>query len=462
MDTTPHRHILALAAHHERLRRSVDADDASDVNQLLRIKALVDRSPDIMYLIDATGALVYANAASERILGYPVDRAGWARFELVHPDDVETVAAALTNATANGGVSEPLLVRVRHADGDYRRFELVITSLLDDPDAAGILVHAHDVTEREASLEVLRRAFEDAAIGMALLDLDGRYLQVNEALCHLLGYSAGEMLTMRYVDLTHPDDVETSLALVDRSLAGERPTYQVEKRYVHREGNVVWTRLGVSLVRDASGEPQYFVVQVLDITDRKRLEERLAHDATHDVLTGLATRPLLFDRLAKAMAAARRYDTLVGLLFVDLDGFKAINDTCGHAVGDSVLVEVARRMADSVREIDTACRFGGDEFVVVCPHLGGPGDAVRVAERIGTALAMPFHTSAGEIHLGASIGVAIGDGDTDGTELVNRADAAVYRVKERGGGGWVLLEPDEREPSPGIDLDGHSSSTTTS
>lgn len=444
MDTTPHRHILALAAHHERLRRSVDTDDANEVGQLLRIRALVDHSPDIMYLIDATGALVYTNTASERVLGYPIDPADWARFAHVHPDDVATVASALTNATADGGVSGPLLVRVRHADGDFRRLELVITSLLDDPDVAGILVHAHDVTEREAAVDVLRRAFEDAAIGMALLALDGRYLQVNQALCNLLGYSAEEMLTMRYVDLTHPDDVDTSLELVDRALAGERPTYQVEKRYVHHDGKVVWTRLGVSLVRDASGEPQYFVVQALDITDRKRLEERLAHDATHDVLTGLATRPLLFDRLAHAMAAARRYDSLVGLLFVDLDGFKTINDTCGHAVGDAVLIEVARRMAESVREIDTACRFGGDEFVVVCPHLGGAGDAVRVAERIGAALAMPFHTIAGDTHLGASIGVAIGDGHTEAAVLINRADEAVYRVKERGGGGWVLLEPDER------------------
>lgn len=446
LDTTSHRQILALAAHHDRLRRSgASHDEATDLHQLLRVKALVDRSPDIVYLVDATGTLVYANAAFERILGIPVDPAAWSRFELLHPDDVEKVKDALTTATASGSASDPLPVRVRDAEGEFRRLEIVIESLLDDPEVAAICVRGRESRDRETrrrpdDAEILRRAFDDAAIGMAVLGLDGRYLQVNPALCNLVGYSAGELLTMRYVDVTHPDDIDTSVELVQRALSGDRPSYQVEKRYVHRDGDVVWTRLGVSLVRDLDGAPQCFLVQILDITDRKRLEERLAHDATHDVLTGLATRPLMFDRLGHAMAASRRYDGQVGLLFVDLDGFKAVNDNYGHAIGDAVLVEVAHRLAESVREIDTACRFGGDEFVVVCPHLGSAADAVRVAERIGTSLAMPFHGAVAGVRIGASIGVAVAGGETDPTELLSRADAAVYQVKQRGGGGWTLVE----------------------
>jgi len=216
--------------------------------------------------------------------------------------------------------------------------------------------------------------------------------------------------------------------------------YHVEKRYRHREGHLVWASVGVTIVRDESRNAKYFVSQAIDITARKELEYRLKYDAVHDPLTGLPTRTLLFDRLDNALAAARRNHLSVAVLFIDLDDFKAVNDSLGHVAGDEVLLAVARRLRESVREVDTAARFGGDEFVVICPEVDGIAGAVDIAERIRSNLATEMPAAGTTVRIDASVGIAISDGGASGDALLGEADSASYGAKRRGGRGWELAE----------------------
>ena len=411
-----------------------------------RFRSVVQNSSDMILLIDAHGTISYVSPASERILGMRIEElVGTSVMDLVHPDDLTVATVGLERTLRHGGTYEPLSMRALHAEGRWVDTEVVSNNLLDDPEVNGIVVNVRDVTERRrmaAELEHTRQrlveAFEHAAVGMALIDLNGRYTKVNGAMCEMLGYEEEELLGRSYKTVTHPEENDHPVARAEAALSGTSDTYHVEKRYVHRDGHVVWASVGVTIVRDDEGVPQYFVSQAIDVTARRMLEERLAHEAVHDTLTGLPTRSLLFDRLDQALAGARRREALVAVLFVDLDGFKAVNDSLGHAAGDQVLVAVAQRLRDAVREIDTPARFGGDEFVVICPDLSNAAGAVGIAERIRAALCESITVTGAEVCIDASVGIAIADGNADGDTLLREADSATYCVKRRGGGGWEI------------------------
>jgi diguanylate cyclase (GGDEF)-like protein/PAS domain S-box-containing protein len=285
---------------------------------------------------------------------------------------------------------------------------------------------------REAE-ERFRRAFDDAAIGMALCSLDGHYLRVNPALAELTGYEGDALVGMPFRDITHPDDVDADFTGLRELLAGEREVYETEKRYLHAEGHAVWIQLNLTIVNDAAGRPVHLIAQMQDITERKRAQAELAHQALHDPLTGLPNRRLFMDRLDVALARLARRDGAVAVLFLDLDRFKLINDSHGHDVGDQVLVETASRLRGILRPPDTLSRFGGDEFTILCDDVASEEDASRVAERIAEALAEPFTLADREVFLSASIGIALGrDRAMSASALVRDADAAMYGAKERG------------------------------
>jgi len=205
----------------------------------------------------------------------------------------------------------------------------------------------------------------------------------------------------------------------------------------------------VSLSPLEAGGETFVVATIVDETERRRSADELFHRAVHDPLTGLANRVLLIDRLDHALARADRRAQTVAILYVDLDGFKAVNDTSGHAVGDEVLRLVADRLAGAVRPEDTVARFGGDEFVVLCEDLADPADALRVADRILADLGRPIQHRSGLARLSASIGVVMADGPGSGAALIEAADEAMYRAKRRGGAAVELVgEVDLRAASP--------------
>jgi diguanylate cyclase (GGDEF)-like protein len=240
--------------------------------------------------------------------------------------------------------------------------------------------------------------------------------------------------------LVHPDDREKKIAYARMVLDGLQSTYRMEQRYV-RHGDHVWVQLWCSLVRDSDGEPLYFIKTAEDITHRRALTAELVHKATHDPLTGLPNRGLLSDRLSQALARISRGGEVVALA-IDLDGFKSVNDTYGHAAGDEVLVEVANRLHASVRASDTVCRLGGDEFLVICEDLSGGGVARDLAQRIVAAARQPVRLrQGGAVAVGASIGVAVSSRADEAPErLLQAADEALYTAKRKGRGRVELTE----------------------
>src|SRR5229473_641807 len=210
-----------------------------------------------------------------------------------------------------------------------------------------------------------RNAFDYAAIGMALVSPQGAWLRVNRSLCELVGYSEEELLRSNFQGITHADDVGNDLANLYRLIQGETPTCQVEKRYVHRFGQIVWALNSVSLVRDSDDQPAHFIFQIQDITERKRAEAALQSLSLVDELTGLYNRRGFLAVTEQHLAAIRRNEKVPVVLYADLDGLKEINDSLGHHEGDRALVKAAEIFKDTFRSSDILARLGGDEFVVL-------------------------------------------------------------------------------------------------
>jgi diguanylate cyclase (GGDEF)-like protein/PAS domain S-box-containing protein len=282
------------------------------------------------------------------------------------------------------------------------------------------------LTDPEIPDGFLAAAFEAAPIGMALLDLTGRWFRMNRVLAQMLGAPAEELLAAPPPALRRADDP---------AMAGD-PTAEVtlDQRYRHRDGHVVWVRRRTSLVRDAAGLPDYVVATYEDIGARRDEDARLIQLALHDPLTGLANRALLDDRLTQAIAQRDRDGGVVVVLFCDVDGLKSINDQHGHGFGDRVLVTVAQRLVGQLRSGDTVARFGGDEFVVVC-NLRAGADAESMAARLTLAvesapeLIAPDGTA---VPVRVSVGQQIGtDNRLDPDHLLGDADRSMYAAKRR-------------------------------
>ena len=507
--------------------------------------------------------------------------------ELTHPDDLAADLGLLDRILAGEIPSYQLEKRYIRKDGAVVWGDLTVALVRD---AAGapryVIATVQDITARKEaegalreveqalveSEERFRTIFNAAAIGINLCGVDGRIVQTNPRLQDILGYTSDELLGMRFQDITHPDDIAIDLALYDELLAGQRDHYQLEKRYVRKDGRNVWVHLTVSFLESGDGSKQYTTAMVEDITDRKHAEEvraqlaaivqssddaiigkaldgaitswnggaqklygysaeevlgrpiqvlappdrpreipeileriargesidhyetvrrrkdgqevdvsltispvkdasgtiigasaiardvterkaferQLAHQALHDALTGLPNRVLLRDRLEQAVFLTHRERPCTALLLMDLDGFKEVNDTLGHHCGDLLLRELATRLQQTLRETDTVARLGGDEFALILPKTDRAG-AGEVAKKIQVMLNQPFVMEGQQLHVGASIGIALCPEHGDSASaLLRRADVAMYRAK-RGAddSGCAIYEPEKDEHGPG-------------
>ncbi|MEW6024463.1 MAG: EAL domain-containing protein [Pseudomonadota bacterium] len=286
------------------------------------------------------------------------------------------------------------------------------------------------------SEERFRIAFDHAAVGLAQAARDGRWLRANRKFQDIVGYSEEELKTMSFREMSLDSEMLASEASLRLLLAGEIPSYAIEKRYVRKDGESVWVNVAVSRMVSGDGEVNLMIV-VEDIARRKQYEHELRHMASHDVLTGLANRSLLMDRLDQALALAHRDEHEVALLFIDLDRFKTINDSLGHEAGDHVIVEAGRRLAAIVREGDTVARLGGDEFVVLMPDIPDSSAAAVLSSKLLEALLLPMNVLGHEFSPVGSIGISIYPRDgLDSNALLKNADAAMYRAKELGRGNF--------------------------
>jgi diguanylate cyclase (GGDEF)-like protein/PAS domain S-box-containing protein len=312
----------------------------------------------------------------------------------------------------------------------------------------------------------LRRAFDLAPVGKALVDVDGHWLKVNTALCVIVGYSPSELMARTCRAITHPDDLDKDIPQLQRLLAGEIDTYRVEKRYVHKQGHIVWALLSVTLVRAGDGTPQYFIMQVLDISERKRMENdlrdiqvelearveartrelavvnrrlqesnrRLKILAGTDSLTGLHNRWALMETLEKQVSESLRYASSWCLMLIDIDHFKKINDNYGHLIGDRALEAFGRAIRDHTRDSDFSARYGGDEFCFLAPHTD-IAQACRLAEKLRETLAsVALHDRSGNrVKLTCSIGIVQWHASLDTVaRVIDAVDSELYRAKQTG------------------------------
>ncbi|WP_255945949.1 putative bifunctional diguanylate cyclase/phosphodiesterase [Streptomyces odontomachi] len=287
-----------------------------------------------------------------------------------------------------------------------------------------------------------RAVFEEAATGIGIADLDGCMLEANDALVRMFGGSEQLVRGRKLKDWSHPEDTPHLWRLYDELVRGEREHYRVEKAFHRPDGTVLWTNLTVSLLRDAEGRPQYQLALMEDTTERRLLNLRLRYEATHDALTGLPNRTLFFERLEKALAAGD--GMRFGLCYLDLDGFKTINDSLGHAAGDRLLVEVADRLQACVTVPgEMVARLGGDEFVALTSGPCTETDVDDLAGRIMTALATPVRIEGRELTVRGSIGIVEGPAkERSPAEVLRSADITMYRAKHAGGNRYELADPE--------------------
>ncbi|MCW2499074.1 MAG: hypothetical protein JWN87_750 [Frankiales bacterium] len=286
------------------------------------------------------------------------------------------------------------------------------------------------------SPDVFETFFDQASIGLGLADLSTRYVRVNQTYAELLGRAPEDLVGVPFSQVLHPDDRDRDRSRIALLLSGQEHALQAEERYVDPHGRTLWVLHGVTVVPGADGKPAWFAVSAQDITERRRVEAELraltatlTERAVRDPLTGLANRILMEERLRSVLSRDARSGQTTAVLFLDLDGFKAVNDVHGHAVGDQVLRTVADRLAAVVRPSDTIARLGGDEFVVLVE--GATQDAVdSLVKRLQTAVGEPIATL--DLEVGVSIGVALSHGgESDAGTLLGLADKDMYAVKRR-------------------------------
>lgn len=311
------------------------------------------------------------------------------------------------------------------------------------------LEYANEHSRRmmQESIDLFENAFNDAAIGMALVAPNGRMLRVNRALCDLVGYSKKELLSTDFQSITHPDDLDTDLQYLNEVLQGRRNSYRMEKRYIHRSGEVVWTLLNVSVIRSEEGGVRFFVSQIQDITEQKNAlaqiqkredelkvaNQRLEELATRDSLTHLQNRRAFDRRLEQLWAQSARSGSPISLLMLDLDRFKSYNDSFGHPAGDRALERIAEVLTEVCRASDLAARYGGEEFAIVLPDTDVVG-CVAMAERVRknvAAIADLRRTVTVSIGCATAFGVGR-EVLPDKSSLVELADVATYRAKAAG------------------------------
>ncbi len=285
--------------------------------------------------------------------------------------------------------------------------------------------------------------FYAAVVPSAVLDAEGCYLAVNPAMCALLQRSAADLLDSGFADVTHDDDVAAGHALLGRIRAGPETTARLEKRYLRPDGTEIAAAVHFAGLSAEAGE-WIALAQVIDLTDQRRAELLLAHQATHDPATGLVTRGVYLEQLARALARLPRVEgRYVVVLFCDLDRLKYVNDTHGHLAGDALIAEFARRVQAAVRPSDVVARLGGDEFGVLLEDVAHPVESAEIAQRVLDALAEPFLHDRRRLEIRASIGIAVStEQRTTPETILAHADSAMYRAKNRGRGRYELFDDD--------------------
>jgi diguanylate cyclase (GGDEF)-like protein/PAS domain S-box-containing protein len=399
----------------------------------VRYRALIQRSDALLAVVDADGQPQTWSAAWARLLQRPPREV------------VGAVLAALDGRRPPSQSAAGIRCRIAHADGSWRWLDAVATDLRADPEVGGTLVTAHDVTAEVEALRAVERAnarfaalIEHGSDLIAVLDGSGAFLYASPTLPSAVNRRPDELLGSRLVELVAPSDSTTVARRLQQCGSHPGAVVTFECRVPVDDGQVRHMEVTVAN-RLCDPSVEGMVCNLRDVTERVQVVDRLQHQAMHDGLTGLPNRSLLLRRLTIALERARQTRSRCTLLYLDLDGFKKVNDSLGHAVGDAVLCEVADRLRAAVRPGDVVARMGGDEFVVMVDDVVDTAVVTEIAARVRDSLSRAIRVAHRGINVSCSIGIAVSD-RPDPAALLQEADTALYRAKEKGRNRWELYD----------------------
>jgi diguanylate cyclase (GGDEF)-like protein/PAS domain S-box-containing protein len=413
-------------------------------------RRMVENSPDGIALVQE-GLVVFANLACERLLGLASPDELWAaEFEsFVHPDDLALWQSRGTKLL-EGAPLPRCELRLLRADGKACQVELS-QDLIERPEGLAMQVTLRDIGARKKMEDQLReseeryRGLASVAFDGVAVHFDGVLLQANRSFEAIFGYEDGGSKGLSIFELVIPEQRGYFRRQLDSGEVMELEGLRQDGRHVLIEAS---TRACSFL-----GEPAY-VTAVRDISARKSAEQALQHQAYYDGLTGLPNRLLFFDRLGVAVEQAARGQGMLAVLLLDLDRFKNVNDSLGHAAGDSVLAEAAKRLGGCLRQGDTLSRLGGDEFTVLLNEVGGADEAAGVAEAMVARLNEPYLFQGQSLSLGASVGLALyPQHGTEPAVLIKHADAAMYAAKDNGRNNVQAYNPGLASPHDKLSME---------
>lgn len=426
------------------------SDASSEGRSEGTFRELLEFVPDALVIVNSQGEIVLLNTQTERLFGYSREELQGKGVEILVPERSRNGhpwrRGRYLLDPASRTMGERLELYGLRKDGTEFPVEISLSPLQAED---GILVSSsiRDITARRKVERALREgqdrfesAFGNAPIGMALVDLYGGWLRVNNALCRIVGYSEAELKATTPRAITHPEDVDRDSGDLGQLLHAAIRSYQCEKRYRHSRGHYVWVLETASLVRDEQGDALYLITHVQDIAGQKEFARDLEHLADHDFLTGLFNRRHFERELSQEADLAARYSSPGAVLLIDLDNFKSINDTLGHKAGDDLLKGVAALLRQRVRRTDVLARTGGDEFAVLLRQTNAERVQIVAEELVRTLSLQAAALGEHSINLTASLGVATLD-HLSAAEVLAGADSAMYEAKQAGRNRVVMFQP---------------------
>lgn len=417
------------------------------------LRLLLDSLPISIFWKDRQSTYLGCNQHFARMVGIPVaEIPGKTDYDLPYPHSaVERFRQQDRQIIESGQAKMNLLESTTLKNGKQLWLNVNKIPIRDSQQQIiGVMGTLEDVTDRHQAEFVLQQAeqkyrsiFENAVEGIFQTTRSGHYLMVNPMLAKIYGYDSPEDLMATLTDIEHQLYVNSNRRREFIQQIQEQGSIRgFESEVYRKDGSVIWVSESARAIRDEYGQVVGYEGTVEDITNRKQAEATIRYQAFHDLLTGLPNRTLFNDRLPLALSHAQRSNMILAVMFMDLDRFKVINDTLGHAIGDQLLQEVAYRLSRCLREGDTVSRWGGDEFTLLLPQISTPEDASKIAQRLIEALRPAFELSGHTLHVSSSIGVALypHDGE-DAQTLLKNADAALYRAKDQGRNGYQFYTP---------------------
>ncbi len=410
-----------------------------------RYRALMDTASDLLIVLTSDGCMTHVNQATLALA--QSERAEMLRDglgRLLVAEDVAFFRSRLPRALE--GEQQTMMLRARGFHG-VRWLSCTLAPMMPGHPTSDLLAILRDVTDDRLAADTvrhsearLRAVFNQAAIAIAMLDLDGVFLEVNPSVERLLGYDSASLIGRPWTVFSPPEDLEATSRLIAGLRGHERDSVTIEQRFVRADGRVLWTLLTLSRVDNPTG-PAGLIAMLHDISERRALEAQLTWQAFHDPLTNLANRALFRERVERALTQRGTSEGSVAVLILDLDNFKTVNDSMGHAAGDQLLFEVGRRLLNATRGCDTVARLGGDEFAILVSNVRAADDCVRVAERVLHSMQQSVALDGGTVVVSASIGVVRDAGSETADDILRNADVAMYNAKQRGRGRFSFYEP---------------------